>query len=91
MRSEVEEDLVARQHTRPSVVEFHLEGFGRQKASVAHDQFGTARPVNLQVLRNLPVDHLALALTNRCHVDGDRAGQRPVVSAAPRHVGNPRA
>ena len=61
VRSDIEEDLVGRQHTRPSVVQFHLKGFGRQKTAAAHDQFGTARPVNLQVLRNLPVHHLALA------------------------------
>src|ERR1700756_4468579 len=50
MRSDIQKHLVGRQHARPSVVQFHLNGFRRYKTAAAHDQFGAARPVKLQVL-----------------------------------------
>src|SRR4029077_10009705 len=86
VRSDIQKDLVARQHTRPAVVQYHLEGFGRQKTSTAHDQFGTTRPINLHVLRNLAFHHFALAPTNRCHIDSDRTGHRAVVLTVTREL-----
>src|SRR5215831_16959964 len=91
MRSDIKEDLIGRQHTRPSVVQFHLKGFRRYETSAAHDQFSAARPVYLQVLRNLTFHHLTLASTNRCHVDSDGTGHRAVVTALTRELRNLRA
>ena len=71
MRSDIEKDLVGREHARSSVIQDHFERFRRYETPVAHDQFGTARFVILQVLGNLPLNHLALAPANRRHVDGD--------------------
>jgi hypothetical protein len=66
VRSDIKEDLIGGQHTRSSVVQFHLNGLGRHKTPTAHDQFGTARLVDLQVLRNLAIHHLTLAPTSPC-------------------------
>ena len=51
VRSDVEKDLVARQHARPAVIQAHLERFRRHKTPGPHDQFGAARLVVLQMQR----------------------------------------
>ena len=74
VRSEVEEDLVARQQARAAVIQADLERFRRHKTPAPHDQFGAARLVVLQMRRNLAVNHVALALANLCHVGRDGTG-----------------
>ena len=76
VRSDVEENLLARQHARPAVIEAHLERLRRHKTPCPHDQFGAARLVVLQVRGNLALDHVALALADRRHVDGDGTDHR---------------
>ena len=68
VRSEVEENLVARQHPRAAVVQVHLERFRRHKTPGPHDQFGAACLVVPQMQGDLAVDHVALALANLRHV-----------------------
>src|SRR5260221_301686 len=75
VRSDVEENLVARQHARPAVIQTHLERLRRHKTTRPHDQFGAARPVVLQVIGNQAVNHVALAPANRRHVDRDGTGR----------------
>src|SRR5260221_86550 len=65
VRSDVEENLVARQHARPAVIQTHLERLRRHKTTRPHDQFGAARPVVLQVIGNQAVNHVALAPAKR--------------------------
>src|SRR6266853_2647892 len=72
--SDVEEDLVRRQHTLPSIVQRHLKCLRRPKTPAPHDQFGAARCVVLQMPRNLTFNHFAFASANRGHIDGDRIG-----------------
>ena len=84
--SEIEENLVGYQLARAAVVQIHLKGFRRYETAAAHDQFGAARAVNLQVLRNLALYHRALALTNNHHVDGDGTGHSTVLPAVARRV-----
>src|SRR5262249_41998118 len=79
--SDIEENLVGYQLARAAVVQIHLKGFWRYETAAAHDQFGAARAVNLQVLRNLALYHRALALTNNHHVDGDGTGHSTVLPA----------
>ena len=86
MRSDVKENLTGRQLTRAAVVQIHLKGFRRYEASTAHDQFSAARAINLQVQRNLALHHLALAPTDRCHVNRDRIGYGAEVPAVTRNV-----
>ena len=78
--SDIKEDFVACQHACPSAVQDDFEGFGRYEAPAAHDQFSTALLVLLQVRRNLTLHHLALAPTNRCHIDGDGPGHCSVLT-----------
>src|SRR5581483_8393316 len=78
MSSDVEENLVGLQFTRAPVVQIHFSTSRPDETSAAHDQLGAARLVDLQVLRNLPFDHRALAPTNRCHIDSDGTGQAAV-------------
>src|SRR6202167_3576567 len=42
VRSDVEEDFVARQRARPAVIQAHLERLRRHKAPAPHDQLGAA-------------------------------------------------
>jgi hypothetical protein len=91
MGSDIQEDLIGREHTRPSVVQFHLEGLRRHETAAADDQLGTARLVNLQVLRNLTFHHLTFALTNRRHVDSDRTGHCAIIRAVTRDLRDLRA
>ena len=53
VRSEVEENLVARQHARAAVIQVHLERLRRHEAPAPHDQFGAARLVVLQMQGDL--------------------------------------
>jgi hypothetical protein len=74
VRSDVEEHLVSHKYPRPAVVQAHLQRSRRHKTSRPHDQFGAARRVILQMRGNLGVNHVALALAHRRHVDGDGTG-----------------
>src|SRR5215470_8803451 len=87
VRSDVEENFISRELTRASVVQIHLKSFRRHETSTAHDQFGAARAVDLQVLGNLTFHHLALAPTNRCHIDGNGTGHRTILPAVARNMG----
>jgi len=40
------------------------------------------------MLGDLAIDHVALALTNRCHVGRDRAGHRAELRRVAREIGN---
>src|SRR5258708_12883964 len=71
VRSNVEENLVARQLACPAVIQAHLERFGCHKTPSPHDQFGAARLVLLEMEINFAVNHVALALANLCHVGPD--------------------
>ena len=75
--SDVEEHLVACQHTCPAVIQAHLERSRRHEAPGAHDQLGAARLVVLQVPGDLGLDHVALSLANGRHVDRDGPADRP--------------
>ena len=76
VRSDVDEHLVARQHAGPAVIQAHLECARGHEPPGSHDQVGAARLVVLQMVGNLGVDHVALALANRRHVDRDVTGHR---------------
>src|SRR6266436_1302353 len=91
VRSDVKENLVARQHARPAVIQAHLERFWCHKTPSPHDQFGSARLVVLQMHGNQVVHHVALALANRRHVDRDRTGHRAELRGMVRQMRNLRA
>src|SRR5689334_8026511 len=81
MRSDIKKDLIGSEDTRSSVVQLHLKGLGRYKTPTAHDQFGAALLIDPQVLHNLALHHLALAPTNRRHVDSDGTSDCAVAPA----------
>ncbi len=78
---QVDEHAIGRQHAG-AAARGHLEGPGRDEPSRAHDQLGTARPVAIQVLGDLRLDHVALALPHARHVDRRGAGHRPELCRA---------
>jgi hypothetical protein len=53
VRSNVEKNLVTRQHARPAVIEAHLERLRCHKAPSPHDQLGAACFVVVQMQGNL--------------------------------------
>src|ERR1700756_4344816 len=74
VRSDIEENLVTRQHARPAVIEAHLKRFRSDKAPSPHDQLATGCLVLVQMKANLALDHVAFALANLCHVSRDGTG-----------------
>ena len=86
VRSDVEEDLVAREHTRTAVIQSNLERFRRHETPATHDQFGAARFVVLQMPRNLIFNHGPLAPANRRHIDSNGTSHGPELRAVPRQV-----
>src|SRR5882724_6785158 len=84
VRSDVKENLLARQHACPAIIEAYLERFRCHKTPSPQDQFGSACLVVLQMRGNLAVDHVALALANRRHVDGNGTGHRAELRAVAR-------
>lgn len=71
VRSDVDENALARQHAPTAIIEMHLQRFRRHKAPVAHDQLRAGRFVVVQMRGDFAFDHVALALHNGRHVDGD--------------------
>src|SRR5262245_10892061 len=90
-RSDVEEHLVAYEHARPAVIQVHLKSFRCHEAPSSHDQFGATRLVVLQVGGNLALDHVALALANLLHVDGDRTSHRAKIVSVSHKMSDLRA
>src|SRR5258707_5761343 len=90
-RSDVQENLAARQLACPAVIQAHLERFGCHKTPSPHDQFGAARLVLLEMEINFAVNHVALALANLCHVGRDGTGRRTELCGAMRQMCDPRA
>src|SRR6516162_8361773 len=83
VRSDIKENLVGREHTRSSVVQFHLKRFWRYKKSAAHHQFGATRPVGAVVtlsfrigpaesgvLAVFPVIYTSIMFILHCRVGG---------------------
>ena len=91
MRSEVEENLVARQRPRAAIIQPPLKGFRGHEAAGPHDQFGPAGLVVAQMQGNLGVDHVALALANFRHVGRNRAGRRTELRCVTRQMRDPGA
>jgi hypothetical protein len=89
--SDVEKNLIARQHARPAVVQTHLERFRRHEIPCSHDQFRAARLVLLQMYGDQAFDHVALALTDFGHVDRDGTRVRAEVCSVMHQVGDLRA
>jgi hypothetical protein len=89
--SNIEENLIARQHARPAVVQVHLERFRRHEIPCSHDQFRTARFVQVKMPRDLPIDHLALALQHSLHVDGGGICYRSEPTGLADQIGDLRA
>ena len=91
VRSEVEENLVARQHPRAAVIQVHLERFRCHETPGPHDQFGAARLVVLQMRGDFAFNHVALALANLRHVGRDGTGRRAELRCVMRQMRDPRA
>src|SRR5690349_23411153 len=81
VRADVDEHAVAVQHPRAAVVQLDLERLRGHEPTRAHDQLGAARLVVLQVRSDLTVDHGALPVTDRGHVDLDTPRLRTVLGA----------
>src|SRR4029077_2060489 len=91
VRSDVEENLMARQHARTTIIQAHLEGFGCHKTPSPQDQFGSARLVVLQMRGNLAVDHVAFALANLGHINPDGSSHGAEVRTIARQMRDLRA
>jgi hypothetical protein len=89
--TDVDEDLVRVEDTRPPAVQTHLECLRSDEAAGPHEELGAAVLVGAQVRVDLPVDHVALALANLHHVDRDAIGRRPELRAVARDVRDVRA
>src|SRR5262245_16797161 len=74
MRADVEENVVAAQYPRASIIQANLDRLGCSKAPVTHDQFGARRLEILQMRGNFSVHHGALAPANPLHICLDRTG-----------------
>src|SRR5260370_18379009 len=91
VRSDVEENLVARQLARPAVIQAHIERLRCHKTPSPHDQFSAGRLVLLQMEINFAVNHVALALANLCHVGRNGTGRRAELRGVMHQMCNPRA
>jgi len=88
---DVEEDPLAHQHARSAIIEPHLERFRSDETPGPQDQVDPGVLVGAQVRGNLAVDHVALALANRHHVDRHATGLRAGLGGVARHVRDVRA
>jgi hypothetical protein len=91
VRSDIEEDSVARERTCTAVIQPDLKRFRRHETPTTHDQFGAARFVVLQMPCNQIFDHGALAPLNRRHIDSDGTSHRAEQRTVPRQMRDPGA
>src|SRR5215469_8512573 len=90
--TDIEENLVTHQHTCAAIVEAHLKRLWCHKASCPHDQFAAAYLIDLYMLSNPVLDHIALTLADPCHVGRDRAADhRAELGGVTRQMRDPRA
>jgi hypothetical protein len=76
MSANIDHHAIAGQNAPAAAVQAYFDGLRRDEPAGAHDQLGPARPVTVEVHRDQPVDHLALARQHLRHVDGGGAGHR---------------
>ena len=91
MRSQIEENPLGQKDTRGAVVELYLDRLRRDEPPGAHDEFGAGFLEGLDMKDDLALDHVALALTNLLHVDGDGADLRAKLRGVTRDMRDPRA
>ena len=91
MRSDIDENLIAREHARSAVIQANLERFRRREILDPHDQFRAARLVLLQSHGDHAFDHVALALADFGHVDCNGTHLRAEASGVMHQVSNFRA
>ena len=72
--SHVHEYAVSGEHTLASIAETDLHGTRRHERAVAPNEFSPRRLISVQMELNNPVHHLALAVVDSGHVDGERPG-----------------
>ena len=89
MRSEVEENLFSFENACASAIQRNLKRFRSRETPGAHDQFRAGRLIEFEVLGNLAFDHRALALANRNHVNGRRAGHHADLRGVTGPMGDP--
>jgi hypothetical protein len=70
--AQVQEDAVAADPAGTAAGQFHLDGPRLGEAGVAHDEFGPAGPVPVQVQPAQAVDHDALPVLDALHAGGGR-------------------
>src|SRR5262252_529433 len=91
VRTDVEENLVARQHACAAVIEAYLERLWRHKTPGPHDQFAAGCLIEMQMQRNLALDHIPLALADLRHIGPDGTGDhRAELRCALRQMRDPR-
>src|SRR5208282_739224 len=91
VRAQVEEDALADDRARASVVEANLKGFGAGEAGFAHDELSAGFAIVLQVNRDQRFDHLTLAPPDGLHVDRDRTDDGAELTGMACEVGDLRA
>jgi hypothetical protein len=77
VRPEIEHHAVAGQQPPAAVVQAHFDGLRPDEPARAHDQFGAARPVTVEMHLDQAVDHLAFVRQHSPHVDGGSARHAP--------------
>src|SRR5262245_60938560 len=80
--ADVDEHPIADQHARAAIVEAHLQRLRGHEPARTHDELHAALGVIPKMRGDLRMDHLALALTYRHHVDCDASRLRAVLGAA---------
>ena len=91
MRADIDDDLVAGQQTDSAVIQGDLDSLRADEAAAAHDQFGAAFLVSVQVECDLPVDHVLLAAAHLAHVGSDVIGQGAEMRGVAHQMGDPGA
>jgi len=91
VRAQVEEDALADDRARASVVEANLKGFGAGEAGFTHHELSVGFAIVLQVSRDQRFDHLAFAPPDGLHVDRDRTGDGAKLTGMTCEVGDLRA
>ena len=72
---QVDENPLASQHARHTIIQPHLQGFGTNETACAHDLFSATGPVALQVQLDQASNHVGFA----CRTRAMATSESPVV------------
>lgn len=91
MRSDIDHTLISEQQAAAALIQRHLEGSRVDETAAAHDEFGTAFLIGIQMELDLTIDHVLLTPSYFTHVRFNAVYECAEARSVPHKMGHSRA